>query len=120
MKVALLAKSSSGESYEVEFSAQDSDIRIFCHCQAGVLHRMCKHKQALIEGDVSMLFDSSQTPLLLEIHSWPQFKNLQKHLAVYLKELDEIQKSFRELDKKEKDIKARLGKALSFGFEPPR
>jgi len=28
--------------------------------QAGVLHRMCKHKQALIDGNVEMLFDPNQ------------------------------------------------------------
>jgi hypothetical protein len=56
MKATLLAKSSSGESYKVEFLAENSDVRIFCHCQAGVLHRMCKHKQALIDGNVEICF----------------------------------------------------------------
>ena len=117
MKVTLLAKSSSGEPHKVEFSGEDSNLRIFCHCQAGVLHRMCKHKKAFIEGDMSMLFDPSQSALLLDIHSWPQFKNLQKHIEAYSKELAEIEESVRELDKKQKEIKARLGKGLSFGFE---
>jgi hypothetical protein len=117
MKATLLAKSSSGESYKVEFSAENSDVRIFCYCQAGVLHRMCKHKQALIDGNVEMLFDPNQAALLSEIRSWPQFKNLQKHFETFSKQLAEIEKAQRELDKKEKQIKAELGKGLSFGFE---
>jgi hypothetical protein len=110
MKATLLAKSSSGESYKVEFSAENSDVRIFCHCQAGVLHRMCKHKQALIDGNVEMLFDPNQTELLSEIRAWPQFKNLQKHFETFSKQLAEIEKARRELDKKENKSKQNLAK----------
>ena len=100
MKATLLAKSSHGEPYKVEFSAADSGLRIFCHCQAGVLHRMCKHKQAFIDGDTEMLFDPTQVALLSEIHSWPQFKNLQKHLEVFSQKLADIEKSISVLDRK--------------------
>lgn len=117
MKATLLAKSSHGEPYRVEFITDDSSLRIFCHCKAGVLHWMCKHKKAFIEGDIEMLFDPNQAALLSEIHSWPQFKHLQKHFQLLAKQLAEIEKAKSELDKKEKQIKAALGKGLSFGFE---
>src|ERR1700749_1690737 len=117
MKATLLAKSSSGDPHKVEFSAVESTLRIFCHCQAGVLHRMCKHKQALIDGDVSILYDSNQAALLSEIHSWPQFNNLKKEFENFTAELAKIEKAVLELDKKEKTIKARMGRGLSFGFE---
>jgi len=116
MKATLLAKSSHGEPYKVEFLAEDSALRIFCHCQAGVLHRMCKHKQAFIDGNAEMLFDPNQATLLSEIRSWPQLKNLQKHIQLYGKQLAEIEKAKGELDKKEKQIKTAFGKGLSFGF----
>ena len=116
-KTTLLAKSSSGEPHKVEFFVSDSDFKIFCHCQAGVLHRMCKHKQAFIDGDVSMLFDSSQAGQLSEIRESPQFKNLLKILEVYSNQLAEIEKEKRDLDKKEKQIKTEMGKGLSFGFK---
>jgi hypothetical protein len=118
MKATLLAKSSHGEPYKVEFSAEDDSLRIFCHCQAGVLHRMCKHKRAFIEGDIQMLFDPAQAALLSDIRSWPQFQNVHRHLEASLKQLTEIEKAQQELDKKEKQIKAELGKGLSFGFRP--
>lgn len=116
MKATLLAKSSHGEPYKVEFSTEDNSLRIFCHCQAGVLHRMCKHKRAFIEGDAQMLFDPAQAALLSEIRSWPQFQDVQKHLKACLNELAEIEKAQRELDIREKQIKADLGEGLSFGF----
>ena len=117
MKATLLAKSSHGEPYKVEFSTGDSTLRIFCHCQAGVLHRMCKHKQAFIDGSAEMLFDPGQAALLSEIRSWPQFKDLQKHIQLFGEQLAEIEKAKGELDKKEKQIKTAFGKGLSFGFE---
>jgi hypothetical protein len=117
MKITLLAKSSSGEPYKVEFSTSDSDLKIFCHCQAGVLHRMCKHKQAFIDGNATMLFDPNQLAQLSEIHSWPEFKNLLKKFEGYSKQLAEIESAKRQLDKTEKQIKAELGKGLSFGFK---
>jgi hypothetical protein len=103
MKAILLSKSSHGEPYKAEFTAVDDELRIFCHCQAGVLHRMCKHKQAFINGETEMLFDPNQTALLLEIHSWPQFKSLQIHLEACSKQLAEIEKAQRELDKKKRN-----------------
>lgn len=119
MKAILLAKSSHGDPYKVEFSADDAGLRIFCHCQAGVLHRMCKHKQAFIDGDIKMLFDPAQTALLSEIRSWPQFQSVQERLESLSKQLTEIEKAQCELEKRGKQIKAELGKGLSFGFRAP-
>ncbi len=120
MKATLFARSSHGEPYKVEFSAEADNLRVFCHCQAGVLHRMCKHKQAFIDGNTEMLFDPTQASLLSEIRSWPQFTNLQKQLARFSDRLAEVEKSMRELEKQGKAIKSELGKALSFGFEVKR
>lgn len=117
MKASLLAKNSHGEPYKVEFSTDDGNLRIFCHCQAGILHRMCKHKRAFIEGDTQMLFDPAQATVLSEIRSWPQFRSIQKHLEAYLEKLTEIEKAKGELDEKERQIKVALGKGLSFGFK---
>ena len=64
MKTILKAKSSSGGAYDVEFQVTDGFVRVFCHCQAGVLRQMCKHKLALIKGEATMLFDETQAALL--------------------------------------------------------
>ena len=118
MKATLLAKSSHGEPYKVEFSTASDSVRVFCHCQAGVLHRMCKHKQAFLNGDISMLFEPAQATVLAEIQAWPQFNSLKKRIEEFSDKLTTIEKSKSELDRQEKAIKAGFGKGLSFGFEP--
>jgi len=117
MKATLLAKSSSGEPYNVELLADGGSLRVFCHCQAGILQRMCKHKLAFIQGDANMLFDSKQAPLLSEIHSWPEFGNLKKHMGEYETKLLEIETAQGVLAKKEKAIKADFAHGLSHGFK---
>ena len=117
MKVTLLAKSSSGEPYNVEFLTDAGSLRVFCHCQAGVLQRMCKHKLAFIQGDIKMLFDSEQASLLSEVCSWPEFGNLKAHVSEYEKKLLEIEAAQSVLAKKEKVIKAEFAHGLTHGFK---
>jgi hypothetical protein len=117
MKAILLAKSSSGEPYNVEFLTDGGSLRVFCHCQAGVLQRMCKHKLAFIQGDTNVLFDSKQSSLLSEIHSWSEFGNLKAHIMEYEKQLTEIETAQSALTKKEKAIKAEFAHGLSHGFK---
>jgi hypothetical protein len=100
MKAILLAKSSSGEPYNVEFLTDTGSLRVFCHCQAGVLQRMCKHKLAFIHGDTRMLFDSKQASLMSEIHSWPEFGNLKARVSEYEKKLLAIETAQSALAKK--------------------
>ena len=78
---------------------------------------MCKHKLAFIEGDTKMLFDSNQSPLLFEIHSWPEFGNLKTHVGEYKTKLLEIEAAQGLLAKKEKAIKADFAHGLSHGFK---
>jgi hypothetical protein len=117
MKIVLLAKSSSGESYKVEFLGEESCIRVFCHCQAGVLQHMCKHKLALLKGDESMLSDPKQAFLLSEIHTWPQFGTVKTHVDEFEKKLKEIEVAKEVLGKKEKTIKAEFARGLAKGFK---
>ena len=116
MKAILLAKSSSGDPYQIEFLAGGDSVRVFCHCQAGMLQIMCKHKLALLKGDQSMLFDSTQWSLLTEIHAWPQFARLRGRLGEYEMKLKEIEIAKDALAKNEKAIKAAFGRGLTSGF----
>jgi hypothetical protein len=116
MKIVLLANSSSGDPYEVEFLADAASVRVFCHCQAGTLQMMCKHKLALIKGDAKMLYDAKQATLLDQVQSWPQFAKLRPRLDEYQKQLNEIEVAKGELAKKEKAIKAQFAHGLCFGF----
>jgi hypothetical protein len=117
MKTILLAKSSSGEAYTVEFVSAEDSVRVFCHCQAGVLQQMCKHKLALLKGDVSMLFDPSQSPLLTEVHAWPQFAKLKGYTEDFEKKLKQIELAKSALAKEEKSAKAEFARGLTHGFK---
>jgi hypothetical protein len=117
MKTVLLAKSSSGEPYNVEFVADETSVRVFCHCQAGVLQRMCKHKLAFLKGDTKMLFDPKQATLLLGILSWPQFTSLKVRLDEYEKKLRQVEIAKEDLTKEEAEIKAEFARGLTFGFK---
>ena len=119
MKATLLAKSSSGGSYDVDFLVDGECVRVFCHCQAGLQQWMCKHKLALVAGDNKMLFDPGQLSLLSEIRGWPQFARLRARLARYERELSEIEAAKAEAAKKEKAMKAQMGKDLTFGKYAP-
>jgi hypothetical protein len=115
LKATLLAKSSSGDSYSVEFVTDGQCVRVFCHCQAGVMQQMCKHKLALITGDTKMLFDAGQAPLLAEIRAWPQFAQLEARVTRYARELGEIEVAKAEFTKRERAAKIQMGRDLTHG-----
>jgi hypothetical protein len=116
MQTTLLAKSSSGEPYKVEFSSDGTSLRVFCHCQAGVLRQMCKHKSALLKGDLSMLFKTEQSALLAEIQALPEFARLKVQTELFENKLKEIETAKNELSKKEKAIKAEFARGVAQGF----
>lgn len=62
-------KSSSGGSYEVSTSVEGSNSKIKCSCKAAKNFTLCKHVSAILENDVSMLFDPSQSKELAVLHS---------------------------------------------------
>lgn len=70
MNITLLAKSSSGGAYEVYFTLEKDTLSVQCTCRAGMFHKLCKHKRALITGDKSMLYDSSQEDDFAKIQEW--------------------------------------------------
>ena len=115
MTAKVFAKSSSGEPYDVEFAVDGECVRVFCHCQAGVLQQMCKHKMALITGDTKMLHDPAQANLLAEIRAWPQFARLLARTSRYARELGELEAAKADVAKREKATKAQMGKDLTHG-----
>lgn len=116
MKATLLAKSSSGNPYEVQFASDGNSLRIFCHCKAGILQQMCKHKAALLQGDISMLFKPEQATLLAEIHALPEFSRLKVQTEAFEQKLKEIELAKNELSKREKAIKSEFARGLAQGF----
>src|SRR4051794_27594852 len=58
MRTTLLAKSSSGDPYELIFELSDNGLlTATCCCAAAHVGQLCKHVLALLGGDCSMLFN---------------------------------------------------------------
>ena len=75
MNITLLAKSSSGGSYDVEFTYEGGVLIVKCSCRAGIFGKLCKHKTALLKGDKSMLYDSIQKDDLTQVQEWIEQSN---------------------------------------------
>src|SRR6202035_3015986 len=54
-----LVKGSTGNVYEITAQRTSSRLRMTCTCQAGRNHIWCKHRAALIDGDISNLVSGS-------------------------------------------------------------
>lgn len=115
MKLTILAASSSGDSYPVEFSDDSGVLRVFCHCEAGTFQRMCKHKLALLKGDRIMLYDPTQDKLLNEVLSSPAYHALKPRLDEYEKQLAGIEREIAKLEKRKKTLKTDFAYELTHG-----
>lgn len=54
---------SMAESYVVRFWREGANLRSFCSCEAGQKGLACKHRIALLEGDVTDLVESATSTL---------------------------------------------------------
>ena len=116
MNIRFKAKSSSGEPYAVEVSTGPNGIRVFCHCPAGVVRQLCKHKVALIRGDGAILADPEQASSLAELKQSPEWAFLAKRLNLLEKELEAIEKEKTTLAKRARALKANFGRELAEGI----
>lgn len=114
MKKTLLAKSGSGEHYyKVIFEMKDNKLTVSCDCQAGILRQLCKHKKALILNDVSMLYDTEQEIVLVEIYEWTNKAGYQK----IFKQYENIKNEIEKLKKEEFAARKQLERILNDGLD---
>lgn len=63
--------SSDGHSkYQVTFTWKEPNLTVVCTCPAGVLGKMCRHKESLMNGDASALFDPKECSQLSDTMQW--------------------------------------------------
>lgn len=115
LKRTIRVKSSSSEFHEVQFILEEKKVRIFCHCQAGILQRMCKHKAGLIKGDLSLLVDETQEADLKLILAFPSFAKVKERFSKFDGELAELEKQIAVLTKREKATKDTFARELAMG-----
>lgn len=111
-EIRVKAKSSSGEPYEVVFTNHDNFFTVFCPCQAGVYGQLCKHKTQLLQGDESMLHNTGDAAVLVEIRSWVQ----NSEYSALLTEYSAIKKEIEEANRKEKKFRRTLEDAMRKGI----
>ena len=119
MKLVLLAKSSSGDPYRMNIDADESGIRIFCHCPAGSLTQLCKHKIAIAKGDSTMLADPAQSEALLEMQRLPHYAALKARAESHEAAMSLLEKQKSKIQKEEKALKAQFGQDLLRGVKTP-
>lgn len=115
MKVVIQAASSSGGSYSVDFSDDNGALRVFCHCQAGSLQQMCKHKLGLLKGDSKMLFNPTEEPLLKQVLASRAYAALKPKLDEFEAAMASNEREMAKLKAKEKALKSDFAYELTFG-----
>lgn len=115
---SILVKSDSGEPHSVDLVFDNqTGISVHCSCQAGDSAQCCKHKTALISGDASLLFDSSQNSSWSEIKKIFKESNLYEAYNNYLKQLHEIETEENKVKTKKKNLKAQFAQRLRDGIK---
>jgi uncharacterized Zn finger protein len=116
MERVLKAKSSSGQPYDVTIEFVGGALAAQCTCKAGVMRRLCKHRIALLQGDASMLYDSTQGGDLNEVMSWVQATAIPPLLA----RLSDVEKEIERAEKQAKELRKTILEALSTGLSRRR
>lgn len=106
--ISILSKSSSGNPYTVKFYIEENTISAFCSCPAGEYRMLCKHVLKMINGDESILNDSTQKHLLSQIAS--HMNNTA--IPTLLSELDKSEKLLSKAQRDAKKAKKNLEKAI--------
>lgn len=98
---------SKGDEYEILFEREGNNLDVFCTCPAGDNGLYCKHRFALMEGDVTKLLSENEDEV-------PIIKNLLKGTDVEAayNEVLKVQAAYDEIGERLKKAKKTLAKAM--------
>jgi uncharacterized Zn finger protein len=115
MRLTLYALSSDTITrYSVDFAYEAGVLSVRCGCQAGLFAKYCKHVQAFLLGDASMLADSQQTRELKRLASVVSECGVASRIAAILDADLEIKRAQKRL----KTLKDQLCNDLLKTYEP--
>jgi hypothetical protein len=118
MTIVVMARSSSQpEPYSVTFSTDDKLLAIRCACPAGELSQLCKHKLALLQGDESILFDSSQRDQLTTALGWVRSTSIPSLLDELKQAEKTSEQQISHAKKTLSAVKHRIGRLLTEGVK---
>lgn len=110
-----VVKSSGAEPYEILVEQGAGGVTLTCGCQAGAMGQHCKHKAALIEGDLSFAVPGHEGGFR-EAHAALQASGIPAAYQAYKEEQDAIEKQMDVLKKQAKTSKAMFARRLSEGL----
>jgi hypothetical protein len=118
MDITILAKSSSqpDSPYSVHFTINDETLFIHCSCPAGIYGKLCKHKTAFIEGDLNMLYDSSQQDILTDVVDTINNTPLYDDYLKFSERKNIIERNLHELKNELRELKTTLARKLKNGI----
>lgn len=98
---------SSGEVYTLDFSKINETVKFGCSCPAGSRAGYCKHREAILKGDVSAInqrdaLDAATVSKLI----------VNTEIGAILTELAELEFEIEAKKKKQKNLKKMLGRVL--------
>ena len=111
-KVVKIISSSSEEIYDVTLCDENGLISLNCTCPAGIYSMICKHRIALLGGDISNLFKKSDEKVVKEFLN---SVGVEKIDSLFI-ELREVEKELENLKKKKSKLQKEIGKKISEGF----
>ena len=99
---------SEGDVYEVAFTVLSGKALASCTCKAGSNGQFCKHRLALLEGDMGRLVDKTKAPEVKDVLGWAEFAPILDQVS----RLHEIEAQIEELEKARASLRKAVGKAL--------
>ena len=99
---------SEGDIYEVAFTILSGKALASCTCKAGSNGQFCKHRLALLAGDMDRLVDKSKASDVKDVLGWPEFSTILDQVS----RLHEIEAQIDELEKAKSALKKSVAKAL--------
>lgn len=101
---------SSGQAYELIAEPTGGGLRFTCDCAAGALGQMCKHRQAIIEGD----FSAVQAPNAFDSATFKEWLQASR-IGALMDSLSAVEDEIKAAKKRIMAIKHELGRRLKDG-----
>jgi acylphosphatase len=102
-----IVKGSKGDEYVVTFEREDKNVRAFCTCQAGQNGLYCKHRFALMDGDVTAVL-SANVDEVGKIKALLDGSDVE---AAYARVL-EAERNYKDVTQELQDAKKALARAM--------
>jgi uncharacterized Zn finger protein len=109
--IELKVKSSSQEYYLINIEISEV-FKISCNCKAGIFGKLCKHKAAVLSGDLEILYNQEDEKTLIKLQEIVKMSDLNK----LTNELEVAEKAIESAKNQAKEIKIKLERSLKNGI----